>query len=257
MKRLLLDIETSPNTAFVWGLFKQNVAIDQLVDSGRTLCWAAKWYGEKEIFFDSIHQSKPKAMAKRIHALLEEADAVIHFNGAKFDIPMLNREFMLFGLLPPLGYANIDLYQVVKRAFRFPSNKLDYILRALGIGEKVKHKGMQLWVDCMAGDEDAWEKMQEYNIGDIVPLESLYDRLLPWIKTHPNFALYNPQDAITCTNCGGSHVIKKGYAFTKTQMYQRYRCKVSYTEKFPTFLSSNSFSNPFLPQVFICNLHIF
>lgn len=225
MKRLLLDIETSPNTAFVWGLFNQNVSIDQLVDSGRTLCWAAKWYGEDEIFFDSINQSSPRQMAKRIYKLLEEADAVIHFNGVKYDIPMLNREFVLFDMKPPLGYKHIDLYQVVKKAFRFPSNKLDYILRALNIGAKVQHKGMQLWVDCMQGDTAAWKKMEEYNIGDIVPLESLYERLLPWISNHPNFALYQDTETPVCTNCGSSHIIKKGYAYTKTQMYQRYRCK--------------------------------
>lgn len=225
MKRLLLDIETSPNTAFVWGLFKQNVSIDQLVDSGRTLCWAAKWYGEDEIFFDSIHRSRPKAMVTRIHKLLDEADAVIHFNGVKFDIPMLNREFVVHNLKPPLGYRHIDLYQVVKRAFRFPSNKLDYILRALKLGAKVQHKGMMLWVDCMNGDAEAWEKMEEYNIGDITPLEALYDRLLPWIYTHPNFALYVDTNTPTCTNCGSVSVIKKGFAYTKTQLYQRYRCK--------------------------------
>ncbi len=56
MKILLLDIETSPNLAYVWGLFKQNVAINQIKESGSVLCWAAKWYGSRDVMFDSAHK---------------------------------------------------------------------------------------------------------------------------------------------------------------------------------------------------------
>ena len=78
MKILLLDIETSPNTAHVWGLWQQNVSINQLMESSYVLCYAAKWLNGDDVFFDSVHKSKPKAMLKGIHALLESADAVIH-----------------------------------------------------------------------------------------------------------------------------------------------------------------------------------
>ena len=86
----MLDIESAPNMAFVWGLFKQNISISQIVDSGYVLCWAAKWYGDSEVHFDSVYQSRPKAMLKRIHKMLDEADAVVHYNGLRFDIPTLN-----------------------------------------------------------------------------------------------------------------------------------------------------------------------
>lgn len=225
MKLLLLDIETSPNIALVWGMFNQNISIDQLIDSSQTLCWAAKWVGNDEVMFDSKRKSGTKRMVRRVYKLLEEADAVIHYNGKKFDIPVLNKEFVSMGLVPPSGYKQIDLYHVVRKAFRFPSNKLDYVLRALKIGEKVKHKGMQLWIDCMNNVPEAWVKMEEYNIGDIIPLEVLYERLLPWIGNHPNHALYTETDRPVCTNCGSQHIIKKGVETTKTQQYQRYKCR--------------------------------
>ena len=38
MKLLFLDIETSPNQAYVWGLFKQNIGISQMTDSSRVMC---------------------------------------------------------------------------------------------------------------------------------------------------------------------------------------------------------------------------
>jgi DNA polymerase elongation subunit (family B) len=223
MKILLLDIETSPNTAHVWGLWQQNVSINQLMESSYVLCYAAKWLGEKDIYFDSVHQSKPKTMLKGIHALLESADAVIHYNGTKFDIPTLNKEFLLTKLLPPSPYKQIDLLRVVRSNFRFPSNKLDYVSQRLGLGKKHAHEGHELWVKCMNGDKDAWKRMEDYNIQDVVLLESLYDNLLPWIKNAPNRNLY--QDITGCPTCGSHHLQKRGTAVSTTGTYQRYQCK--------------------------------
>jgi hypothetical protein len=75
-KILLLDIETSPNTAHVWGIWQQNIAINQLLESSQILCFAAKWLGEKDIVFKSIKNGSYKAMLKSIWKLLDEADAV-------------------------------------------------------------------------------------------------------------------------------------------------------------------------------------
>jgi DNA polymerase elongation subunit (family B) len=223
MRILLLDIETSPNTAHVWGLWQQNVSINQLMESSYVLCYAAKWLGEEDIYFDSVHQSKPKTMLKGIHGLLESADAVIHYNGTKFDIPTLNKEFLLTKLLPPSPYKQIDLLRVVRSNFRFPSNKLDYVSQRLGLGKKHAHEGHDLWVKCMNGDKDAWKRMEEYNIQDVVLLESLYDNLLPWIKNAPNQNLFN--DIQGCPTCGHANLQKRGTAISTTGIYQRYQCK--------------------------------
>jgi hypothetical protein len=40
MRILLLDCETAPNTAYVWGMWKQNVSVSQLTDSSFVMCWA-------------------------------------------------------------------------------------------------------------------------------------------------------------------------------------------------------------------------
>ena len=223
MKILLLDIETSPNTAHVWGLWQQNVSINQLMESSYVLCYAAKWLGEEDIYFDSVQQSKPKAMLKGIHGLLDSADAVIHYNGTKFDIPTLNKEFLLTKLLPPSPYKQIDLLRVVRSNFRFPSNKLDYVSQRLGLGQKHAHEGHDLWVKCMNGDKDAWKRMEEYNIQDVVLLESLYDNLLPWIKNAPNRNLY--QEITGCPTCGSVNLQKRGTAVSTTGTYQRYQCR--------------------------------
>jgi uncharacterized protein YprB with RNaseH-like and TPR domain len=187
------------------------------------LCYAAKWYGDETVVFDSVHNSKTKKMLKGLHGLLTDADVVVHYNGNKFDMPTINKEFVLNSFSPPSPYKQIDLLRVVRSNFRFPSNKLDYVSQRLGLGEKVQHEGMALWTKCMKGDNDAWERMQEYNIQDVVLLESLYNKLLPWIKTHPNRNLHS--ESAVCPTCGSGAIQKRGQAISLSGSYQRYQCR--------------------------------
>lgn len=225
MKILLLDIETAPNKVYSWGLFNQNINICNIVEPGYTLCFAAKWLGGKNISFDSVHKSNPEEMVFHIWNLIDQADAVVHYNGTKFDMPTLNREFVLMKLLPPSPYKEIDLLRTTRRKFRFTSNKLDYVCQQMGLGEKTEHTGMQLWHDCMAGDSKAWKKMEEYNKNDVVILEALYNKLLPWIDLHPHYGLYIDDDGPVCRNCGSTHLNKEGFAYTTLGKYQQYSCK--------------------------------
>lgn len=163
-------------------------------------------------------------MLKRIHRLLNKADAVCHYNGAKFDMPTLSKEFVKAGLNPPDPYHQIDLLRVCRKRFRFASNKLDHIAKELGLKGKVKHIGHELWIRCMNGDDKAWAMMEKYNKQDVRLLEQVYKRLLPWIQQHPNWGLYTPADRPVCPNCGSTRVIKKGRETTLLMTYQRYRC---------------------------------
>lgn len=222
-KILFIDIETSPNTAHVWGLFRQTVSISQLMESSYVMCFAAKWYGKTKVEFME-NGTSCEYMLGRLHELLDEADIVVHYNGSKFDIPTINKEFLLAGMDPPKPYQQIDLYRVVRNKFRFPSNKLDYVADRLGIGRKHAHEGHELWVKCMNGDRDAWKRMEKYNKQDVKLLEHLYERVLPWIDKHPNYGVYLEKDRPCCTNCGSYKVTKQGKARTKTRVYQQYKC---------------------------------
>lgn len=225
MKILLLDIETSPNVAHVWGIWQQNVGLSQLLESSYTLCYSAKWLDNKQIYFDSTYKSTSKSMLEGIHGLLEEADAVVHYNGTKFDIPTLNKEFIIHKMKPPSPYKQIDLLRTVKSQFRFPSNKLDYVSQRLGLGKKKEHEGHILWVKCMNNDSKAWATMKEYNIQDVILLEKLYYKLLPWIKNPVNQNIMRDRDGFVCPTCGKSALISKGYRYTLVGAYQRYQCK--------------------------------
>jgi len=224
MKILLLDIETAPTNCFTWSLFPKYIDPSNIVTNGYTLCWAAKWYGEKKVMYADIRDGE-EAMLSQIHSLLEEADAVVHYNGQKFDMPTLNREFVRYGMHPPKHYHQIDLIQTVRKQFRFESNKLDHVCKRLGLGEKVQHKGMSLWFGCMEGRESDWKVMARYNQRDVRILEKLYVHLRPWITGHPNAGLYKATHRPTCSTCGSTNVVKKGTQYNSTRVsYERYKC---------------------------------
>lgn len=112
--------------------------------------------------------------------------------------------------------------RVVKRVFRFESNRLDYVCQALGLGAKEKHEGFELWVKCMEGDPSAWKRMERYNRGDVKLLQRLYNTLRPWIEKHPNVGAY--RDVACCPKCGSEKFQSRGYAVASTRKYRRYQC---------------------------------
>ena len=224
MKILVLDIETSPHTGFHWGLWQQNISINQLIEASTVLCWAAKWVGEKKVHFASIMESSHKKMIKEVHQLVDEADAVITYNGKRFDMPTLNREFLLQGLNPPSPYKDIDLLNTARGKFKFASNKLDYIAQELGIGQKTSHQGMPLWIECMSKNPKAWKLMKKYNCNDVILTEQVYEKLKGWIQVHPNHNVFSTTGAV-CMNCGSNKLHKRGTSRTLAKTFVRVQCQ--------------------------------
>lgn len=218
-KILVLDIENSYIIGGVWGLWGVNLGIDQILDAGKVLCFASKWLGKKDITYvkhDEVH------FLETIHALLDEADMVLTFNGRKHDIPLLNREFLKAGMKPPSPYKHIDLLETAKKQFKFPSNKMQHLLTELGLPNKLDHEGFKLWIKCLEDDPVAWAIMKKYNIQDVKVLEKLYNKILPWIVNHPNRSMYS--NSTVCPNCGGKHLTSRGYYRTQVGLYRRLVC---------------------------------
>jgi uncharacterized protein YprB with RNaseH-like and TPR domain len=185
MKKILaLDIETAPDIGMLWTL-KVTGYIDpkNIVQDGYVLSFAAQWVGTREVLFVKTTDGHLD-MLKAIHALLVEADAVLHFNGKRFDIPTLNKEFLLNGMAPIGALVQIDLFPLCKRLFKFPSNSLDFLCRRLGIGKKSHSGGREMWWACMNDDAidhaSAWKKMERYNKHDVRLLVRLFAKLRPW-----------------------------------------------------------------------------
>lgn len=223
-KILIIDIETSPNLADVWGLWNQNVSLNQLREVTGVICWAAKWHGEKKVEFASDFHDGHHEQLGAAWTLLDQADAVVGHNVDQFDLKHLKREFLLNGFTPPSPYLIIDTLKIVKSQFRFSSNKLQHISTQLGQRGKVQHSGHDLWVKCMAGDPKAWEQMKKYNIGDVLETEDVFDKIRPWAPQSmtPNLALHGAS-LDGCPRCGGE-LAPRGFTHTAVSTYQRYRC---------------------------------
>lgn len=225
MRILYLDIETAPADAKVFSLAVRYINPKYITKPGYTLCWAAKWEGKRDIMYAGLDTHSEDEMMYEMHKLLMEAHAVVHYNGTKFDMPTINREFIKLGLPPVSHVHEIDLLKTVRKRFRFESNKLDYVCRQLGLGAKEQHKGIQLWYDCMEGVQTAWRKMQSYNKQDVRLLPKLYRRLLPWITQHPNVGLYKESNVPVCAHCGSTSLDElPDPVTTKTLKYKGFIC---------------------------------
>jgi hypothetical protein len=230
-KVLLMDIETAPVRAFVWGLWKQNIGMDFIQNDWFILTWAAKWLFEDKVYSgkltgkEAIAQDDKRIM-KCMWELLNQADIVITHNGEKFDVPKLNTRFITNGFAPPLPYSQIDIYKQAKRQFAYTSNKQDFISKVLGTPRKLETGGAKLWVDCYAGDTTALAKMLEYNTGDVIGLEANYLRMRAWIKPHPNMALFIlDEHQHICPTCGSNDMKEQGKLYrTSAGNYELMRC---------------------------------
>lgn len=181
MKILMLDIETTPMQVYTWGLWDQNIGINQIIKHTEMMCFGAKWLGQKKVTFKSAHHHGKQEMLETLHKMMDEADILVGWNSASFDHKHIRREFLEAGLEPPAPVKDLDLMTIVKANFLFPSNKLDYVAQKLGVGAKVKHSGFELWIDCMEGKDKAWREMRKYQIQDVELLDKLYEVLLPWL----------------------------------------------------------------------------
>lgn len=226
MRILHIDIETAPAKAYIWDLKTRYVPLSQVEEDGYVLCFAYRWEGEDEVGFWAIWEQGEEAMVRAAWDLLDEADAVVHYNGNKFDIPRLNTEFLKYRLGPPSPSHQIDLFSVVSTKFKVLSKSMNHMLNILELDSKLEHKGMELWTGCMEGNREDQLTMEEYNVQDVIVMAELYENLLPWIDRHPNRGLWmEPGEDKICPNCGGTHLRFKGYKRTRVLSYRQYKCE--------------------------------
>jgi len=229
---LLIDFETFPNVAYVWGAYEQNAI--EMKDDWYILSAAAKWYGSRPIDcrgLDDYGQKKhgnfvaERRLLKWVHGLMDEADIIVAHNGVDFDVKVANTRFIVHGFQPPSPYKVTDTKRALKQVTRFASNKLDWICKQLEIGRKVEHEGFSLWKGCATGSPAAWKKMKKYNRHDVGGLlEPLYVLIAPWIK-QPNAALYTGDERCINPACRSIDIEWRGISRQITRSYRRFVCR--------------------------------
>lgn len=229
-KIAVLDIERQAGVAEgIWEL-RQNGWLNpgQIVERPRTICFAWKWLGDSDIQFHAEWDKGPKAMIKKAHAVMDEADYIVGWNSKAFDIKHLRTEMLLHQLLPPSPHKDIDLMVQAKRSFSFMSNRMNEVAKLLdrkgkaetggNLWHRLKHdKGESLW--------EARSLMAEYNKRDVELTEELYTLMLPWCHGI-NVAAYKTQGiGPFCTACGSDNVQYRGKQVTSTRTYRRFQCQ--------------------------------
>lgn len=227
---LVLDIETAPMEVFAWSMWKVYVQQSQVISDWFIISWAAKWLYEPEMLSDIITPEEAvlkddKRILGSVWNLLEEADFVIGHNCKKFDIPRINTRLLYHRQGPPSPYQMIDTLDTLKRAFAASSNKQGYVNSFLKLKEKMDTGGFELWAKCLMGDQESLNHMLEYNKEDVYGLEELYTELRPWIRSHPNLALFGELKDGVCTRCDAKELDYCGTYSTMVNTFKSFRCR--------------------------------
>jgi predicted RNA-binding Zn-ribbon protein involved in translation (DUF1610 family) len=238
VKILTVDIETAPLVGFTWSTWKVNIGLNQILCDWSILSYSAKWLDQKRVIYADTRGQGPALidngvgvrndikLLRDLWVLLDEADIVVTQNGVKFDKRKINARFIMEGMAPPSPYKVVDTYLEARKLAAFTSNRLAWLSEFLTDTPKDEHKdfpGFELWLECLKDNPKAWKVMQKYNCIDTPATEKVYLKLRPWIEGHPNVTAYDEEETARCPKCGGS-VSPRGFTYTQTGKYQRYRC---------------------------------
>ena len=231
-KILVADIETLPIGANVWGLFDQNVGLNQINEDWAMLSFSAKYYGSRKVHYADTRNAvggirDDKDIVAQLIALLDDCDVVVGQNVKKFDLRKLRARAVIHGLKPFREPRVIDTMLMAKSIGAFTSNKLEYLSSVLTNAPKSKHNkypGFELWAGIMRNEDGAWEEMKKYNIQDIRATEKLYLALRPWARGLPNLAQFYDDDERRCPRCGSTNIHEHGTVHSNVSEYVQYLC---------------------------------
>lgn len=226
---LLIDFETFPNVAYVWGAYEQNAI--EMKEDWYILSAAWRWLGTGPVFAKGLcdyrgytgGNSTERALLKDIHRLMDEADIIVAHNGVDFDVKVANTRFIAHGFAPPSPYKVVDTKRAIRQVARFSSNKLDWLCKQLGLGRKVEHEGFPLWKSCAAGDAKAWRKMLRYNKHDVRLLDDLYRLIAPWIR-QPSATVFSGEEHCVNPTCRSTDLQSRGSYRAVSRTYRRFVC---------------------------------
>lgn len=223
------DIETSLAKSYHFQQWKVNLSQKQKIQESHLLSHAWAW-GDGEVTGSILTREEmlahdPERLVLECWSLLDNCDILVAHNGKRFDVKKVNGYFLQYGMPPPSPYRVIDTLLIAKQKFALPFNSLAYLAEFLDVEQKIDTGGVDLWIQCDQGNQEALDKMNEYCMGDIVTLRGVYNRLIGWSNDGVNLALYSDHGA-SCPHCSSDDVsiIQGKYSHTVARKYQAYRC---------------------------------
>lgn len=236
---LIIDIETSPIIAAVWQVNKPTVVgPENILQDWYIISASYKFKGKKKVYNINLLQDAARFKAnpcddyfvcEKLHELLmrDDIDIIVGHNVRGFDMKKINTRFIYHGMAPIPHHRTADTLSMARESFKFSSNKLDYILKFLGLDAKMSTpKG--LWLRALQGCRKAIKTMVKYNNQDILISEVAYDKLRPWSRRAPTQApayINDTEDKLICPACSGTNLQKRGTSVLSSGIYQRYQCQ--------------------------------
>ena len=227
-KRLYFDIETSPNIGFFWTAgFKLNISTESIIKERAIICICYKWEEDKvthSLNWDS--KQNDKKMLQEFIKVANEADELVGHNGDKFDLSWIRTRCLFHRLEMFPTYTTIDTLKVARSKFKFNSNKLNYIAKYLGIGQKI-HTEYDLWKDIVLNkDKDAMDKMIKYCKMDVILLEKVHKELSLHIPAKTHYGVIFGGDRGSCPECGSDDIVRNNKRVTASGLVKvQMRCK--------------------------------
>ena len=199
MKKVqFIDIETSLVEARVFRTGKQDISASQMTGVTKILTVAGGSFydlytkGEAGIWgygnhmFDTFTQDPldDTEVLRKVWEILDKSDVIVAHN-AQFDKSWLFGRFLSLGWKLPSRFSVVCTYSNLA-GFNMTSKKLDELSKNL-IGTRKLHTDISLWMGCSDGDRASFERMLEYNKGDI------YDTLF---KVYMRTCQYNADRSV-------------------------------------------------------------
>ncbi len=128
VRRLIWDIETSPNIVLAWRTgYKLDIGHNAIVEERKIITIAYKWLGESGVTVLTWDKNKDdRSMIEKFIKVANEADELIAHYGDGFDMPWVRGRCLILGLPPIPKYKTVDTKAWASKKFYFQSNKLDY-----------------------------------------------------------------------------------------------------------------------------------
>ena len=154
------------------------------------------------------------------------ADDIIGHNSDRFDIKWVRTRCLYHGLECPPDFVTLDTLKLARGAFNFNSNRLDYIAKFLGLGQKMETGGFKLWKAIVLDSCDcSLKKMIKYCKRDVVLLEKIYDRIKPYVKHKMHRGVFKGLRKISCPECTSySTILSKTRVTAKGIQQMQMKC---------------------------------
>ena len=129
----------------------------------------------------------------------------------------------MLGLPAPSPYKVIDTLKIARGSLNMESNTLDSLAKRLGVESKSDKYDVRVAQAAVAGDKDAQARIEDYNRGDIVASEALFDRLRPYARNIPHLGMWT-DDELACPSCGHTMTATGKTVHANVQRYEHLHC---------------------------------